>query len=79
MIKIDRVVKISTIDNGYLLEFHEAKGTNRQDMEEQHHLKSFRTFEELEIELAKMRRQKTEGIDIAEETLKLLRAHAAAA
>lgn len=52
--KIDRVVKISTIDNGYLLEFHEAKGTSRQDMEEQHHLKAYRTFEELEIELAKM-------------------------
>ena len=32
-----------------------------------------------EIELAKMQRQKTEGIEIAEETLKLLRTHAAAA
>lgn len=54
MTKIDRVVKISTIDNGYLLEFHEAKGSTRADMQEQHHLKSYKTLDELEADLAKM-------------------------
>ena len=54
MIKINRVIKISTIDNGYLLEFHEAKGQTHADTEEQHHLKSYKTLDELEADLAKM-------------------------
>lgn len=49
MKRLERVVKISTIDNGYLLEFHE-----RRDDQEQHHLRSYSDLGELEKELASM-------------------------
>jgi hypothetical protein len=54
LININRVIKISTIDNGYLLEFHEAKGQPHTEPDQQHHLKAYKTFEELEADLAKM-------------------------
>jgi hypothetical protein len=54
LIKINRVIKISTLDNGYLLEFHEAKGTTAHDAEEQHHMRAYKTLDELEADVAKM-------------------------
>lgn len=54
MMTINRAIKVTTLDNGYLMEFHEMKASGMEQPQEQHHVRSYKTLDELDADLQRM-------------------------